>query len=67
MSVRHNVRSALRRLPLGYSADGRGLGIGLTAALDAQRARGAEPMEYDALPRQRGVAADSGERPARVR
>lgn len=48
MSALKNVIAAVRRLPRGYSADGRSLGLGLAAALDAQRARGAEPMTPEA-------------------
>ena len=32
-------------MPKGFPADGRQLGLGLAAALDAQRARGAEPLD----------------------
>lgn len=45
MSVFDRVLLGLRRIPRGFSADGRQLGLGLAAALDAQRARGAEPLE----------------------
>lgn len=48
MSVVKSALSAVRRLPRGYSADGRSLGLGLAAALDAQRARGAEPVDHRA-------------------
>lgn len=44
MSKFRSALSALRRVPRGASADGRSIGLGLAAALDAQRARGAEPM-----------------------
>lgn len=44
MSVIDRVLQGLRRVPRGFPADGRQLGIGLAAALDAQRARGAEPL-----------------------
>lgn len=44
MSVFDRVLSTLRRVPRGFSADGRQLGIGLAAALDAQRRDGAEPL-----------------------
>lgn len=37
MSVLNNVLSAVQSLPRGYPADGRRLGLGLAAALDAQR------------------------------
>jgi hypothetical protein len=48
MSIFDTLRAALRRVPRGYPADGRRLGLGLDAAMAAQRARGAEPMEHDA-------------------
>lgn len=47
MSVTDRVLHGLRRIPRGFSADGRQLGLGLAAALDNQRARGAEPLERD--------------------
>lgn len=49
MSVIDRVLSGLRRVPRGFSADGRPLGVGLAAALDAQRARGAEPLNPAAV------------------
>lgn len=48
MSVFRTLRAALRRMPRGYPADGRRLGLGLATAMDAQRARGAEPMDASA-------------------
>ncbi|MBO0848601.1 MAG: hypothetical protein J2P20_04005 [Pseudonocardia sp.] len=51
MSVLDTLRAAVRRVPRGYPADGRSLGLGLAAAMDAQRARGAEPMEQVARTR----------------
>lgn len=45
MSVIDRVLLGLRRIPRGFPADGRQLGLGLAAALDAQRARGAEPLD----------------------
>ncbi|WP_028927408.1 hypothetical protein [Pseudonocardia acaciae] len=50
MSKFRSVLSALRRLPRGASADGRSIGLGLAAALDAQRARGAEPITKSPRP-----------------
>ena len=44
-SVISRVLGGLRRMPKGFPADGRQLGLGLSAALDAQRARGAEPLD----------------------
>lgn len=44
MSMIDRVLRGLRRIPRGFPADGRQLGLGLAAALDAQRARGAEPV-----------------------
>lgn len=38
MSTIDRILNALRRVPRGFSADGRRLGLGLAAALDAQRA-----------------------------
>jgi hypothetical protein len=35
----HDVRWLLERLPRGFLADGRPLGLGLASALQAQRAR----------------------------
>lgn len=37
MSVLNSVLSAVQSLSVGYSADGRNLGVGLAAALEAQR------------------------------
>lgn len=42
-TLRNFIRS-LADLPRGSSADGRSIGLGLDAALRAQRARGAEAM-----------------------
>jgi hypothetical protein len=42
-TLRKFIRS-LADLPRGSSADGRSIGLGLDAALRAQRARGAEAM-----------------------
>ena len=67
MSVIDRVLSTLRRVPQGFSADGRSLGLGLSAALDAQRARGAEPLDPKAGDLGRGsrdVAAAPGDRAA---
>lgn len=64
MSFVNSALSAVRRLPRGYSADGRSLGLGLAAALEAQRARGAEPMDRrDATPAR---VADGNDRRAQV-
>lgn len=52
MSVIDRVLLGLRRVPRGFSADGRQLGLGLSAALDAQRARGAEPLDRASLHRE---------------
>jgi hypothetical protein len=41
---------SLADLPHGSSADGRSIGLGLDAALQAQRARGAEPLTTLARP-----------------
>ncbi|OZM84186.1 hypothetical protein [Pseudonocardia sp. MH-G8] len=42
-TLRNFIRS-LADLPRGSSADGRSIGLGLDAAMRAQRARGAEAM-----------------------
>ena len=47
MSVTDRILRGLRRVPQGFPADGRQLGLGLAAALDAQRARGAEPLDRE--------------------
>ena len=47
MTVIERVLRGLRRVPRGFPADGRRLGLGLAAALDAQRARGAEPLDRE--------------------
>ena len=52
MSVIDRVLLGLRRVPRGFSADGRQLGLGLSAALDAQRARGAEPLDHESIARE---------------
>ena len=44
MSVFDRILCALRRVPRGFPADGRQLGLGLAAALDAQRARADRPV-----------------------
>lgn len=67
MSIRHTVKLALRGLPRGYSADGRSLGVGLSSALDVQRARGAEPLDDSAPARSSRVADGRKESRAEVR
>lgn len=42
MRTLRNIVESLSRLPMGASADGRPIGLGLDAALQAQRARGAD-------------------------
>ena len=46
MRTLRNIVESLSRLPIGASADGRAIGLGLDAALQAQRARGvdAQPL-----------------------
>lgn len=46
MRTLRNIVETLSRLPSGASADGRPIGLGLDAALQAQRARGvdAQPL-----------------------
>lgn len=39
MRTLHDVRRYLERVPRGFIADGRPVGLGLASALDAQRAR----------------------------
>lgn len=39
MRTLHDVRRLLERVPRGFIADGRPVGLGLASALDAQRAR----------------------------
>jgi hypothetical protein len=39
-----NIIRSLMDLPRGFSADGRPIGVGLDAALKAQRARGADGL-----------------------
>ncbi|MBP2367987.1 hypothetical protein [Pseudonocardia parietis] len=58
MSVIDRVLLGLRRIPRGFSADGRQLGLGLSAALDAQRARGAEPLDRVSVDREPGDRRD---------
>ncbi len=58
MSVIDRVLRGLRRIPRGFPADGRQLGLGLAAALDAQRARGAEPLHPE--PRGGGHTGSAG-------
>lgn len=66
MSKIKSMLSAIHRVPIGASADGGVIGVGLTAALRAQRAHGAEPMEQDDHARAAWVSdADDGRR-ARV-
>ena len=55
MTVIERVLRGLRRVPRGFPADGRRLGLGLAAALDAQRARGVEPLDRE--PRGLGLRA----------
>lgn len=68
MSMIDRILSGLRRVPRGFPADGRQLGLGLAAALDAQRARGAEPI--DGTPAELSLAGrarrdvDAGDRAA---
>lgn len=47
MTVIERVLRGLRRVPRGFPADGHRLGLGLAAAIDAQRARGAEPFDRE--------------------
>ncbi|MDN5919648.1 MAG: hypothetical protein L0I76_31875 [Pseudonocardia sp.] len=60
MSVIDRVLSTLRRVPRGFPADGRQLGIGLAAALDAQRRHGAEPLDPKAKAGDLGGARAAG-------
>ena len=60
MSKIKSVLSAIQRIPSGASADGGVIGVGLTAALRAQRARGAEPMEQSDQARSARVS-DAGD------
>ncbi|HTF51449.1 MAG TPA: hypothetical protein VK735_28730 [Pseudonocardia sp.] len=62
MSAVNSVIAAVRRIPRGFSADGHSLGLGLAAALDAQRARGAEPAVIGRSTK----TVDAAERHARV-
>lgn len=52
MSVIERVLRGLHRVPRGFPADGHPLGLGLAAAIDAQRARGAEPLDREPLDRE---------------
>ncbi len=60
MSVIDRVVRGLRRIPRGFPADGRQLGLGLAAALDAQRARGAEPLHPETRTGSAGLGTRSG-------
>lgn len=42
MRTLRNIVESLAKMPRGFSADGRPIGLGLDAALKAQRARGAD-------------------------
>jgi hypothetical protein len=48
MRTLRNIIRSLTSRPLGFSADGRPLGLGLDVALQAQRARGADERRVDA-------------------
>ncbi len=60
MRTLHDVRRLLERVPRGFNADGRPVGLGLASALDAQRARrdagAGTPTEM--LPQQHGERDD---------
>jgi hypothetical protein len=54
MRTLHKVVHSLSTTPRGFNADGRALGLGLAAALQAQRARGADvqPIQTSTRPTQ---------------
>jgi hypothetical protein len=45
MRTLRNIARSLADMPRGFSADGRAIGLGLDAALKAQRAAGADVQE----------------------
>ena len=54
MRTLRKVLHSLSTMPRGFNADGRALGLGLAAALQAQRARGADvkPIRTSTRPAQ---------------